>query len=198
MPSKTFLNLDSGKKSKLLEAAMHEFQTVSYTEVSINQIIMNAGISRGSFYTYFTDKDDLFGYILDLQKKKIFVITKDVFDSCQGDIRKSFFMLYDIFTKIIREYDLSFFLKNVFLFFNIYREKFVRPGHDLFLYVKSSISCTDLKTDDLEFVFHLFMHNLLIGVTEAVKHNYIPDVREQFRHKVDILCYGIYKEEKEC
>ena len=42
------------------------------------------------------------------------------------------------------------------------------------------------------------MHNLFIGVTEAVKHNYIPDVREQFRHKVDILCYGIYKEEKEC
>ena len=61
MPSKTFLNLDSGKKSKLLEAAMHEFSNRGlYTEVSINQIIMNAGISRGSFYTYFTDKDDLF------------------------------------------------------------------------------------------------------------------------------------------
>ena len=31
--------------------------------VSINQIIKSAGISRGSFYTYFEDKDDLFQYV---------------------------------------------------------------------------------------------------------------------------------------
>lgn len=198
MPSKTFLNLDSSKQSNLLEAAMHEFKSVPYTEVSINQIIMNAHISRGSFYTYFIDKDDLFGYILDLQKKKMFTITKDVFDSCGGDIRKSFLMLYDTFTELIKEYDLSFFLKNIFLFFNIHKEKFERPGHALFMYVKDSISCTDLKTDDLEFVFLLFMHNLLIGITEAVKCNYIFDICERYRRKVDILCYGIYKEGKEC
>ena len=38
MPSQTFLNLDSSKQKKLIDAAMHEFMTVPYTEVSINQI----------------------------------------------------------------------------------------------------------------------------------------------------------------
>ena len=40
------------------------------------------------------------------------------------------------------------------------------------------------------------MHNLLFGITEAVKSTNISIVREQYRGKVDILCYGIYKEEK--
>lgn len=198
MPSQTFLNLDHSKQNKLLKAAMKEFQTIHYTEVSVNRIIQTAEISRGSFYTYFTDKDDLFSYILELNKKKIFVLTKEVFISCNGDIKKSFFKLFDIFTKEIKENNFSRFLKNIFLYFNIYKERFERPGHALFLYVKDYISTENIKASDLEFIFHLFMHNLLIGITEAVKNNNISNTREQYRRKVNILCYGIYKEEKEC
>ena len=198
MPSQTFLNLDSSKRNKLLEAAMNEFKTVRYTEVSVNRIIQNANISRGSFYTYFTDKDDLFGYILELNKKKVFALTKEVFLSCRGDIKNSFFKLFDVFTKEIEEHDFSRFLKNIFLYFNIYKEKFDRPGHALFLYVKDSIATEEIKASDLEFIFHLFMHNLLIGITEAVRSNNISSIREQYRRKVNILCYGIYKEDKRC
>lgn len=198
MPSQTFLNLDSSKQNKLLDAAMYEFKNVRYTEVSVNQIIQNVGISRGSFYTYFTDKDDLFGYILELNKKKVFALTKEVFVSCNGDMKYSFFKLFDVFTKEIEEHDLSRFLKNIFLYFNIYKERFDRPGHALFLYVKDSISTEEIKANDLEFIFHLFMHNLFIGITEAVKSNNISNIREQYRRKVNILCYGIYKEDKRC
>lgn len=198
MPSKTFMNLPSSKQKALLDAAIKEFYQVPYTEVSINQIILNAHISRGSFYTYFTDKNDLFGYLLLLKKQEFFSLTKDVFDSCKGDIRDAFLKLYDVFTDKIQKNDLSLFLKNIFLYFTICRERFTRPGHAFFLYVKPSIASGQLKDDDLEFVFHLFMHNLLIGITEAVKHQYEKAVREQYRHKVDILCYGIYKEERVC
>lgn len=38
-----------------------------FDEVSINRIIRSAGISRGSFYTYFEDKEDLLGYICEEQ-----------------------------------------------------------------------------------------------------------------------------------
>lgn len=198
MPSKTFMNLPTGKQKALLDAAVKEFYRVPYTEVSINQIILNAHISRGSFYTYFTDKNDLFGYLLELKKQEVFSLTKDVFDSCRGDIHDTFLKLYDVFTDEIQKNDLSLFLKNIFLYFTICREKFTRPGHAFFLYVKPSIASGQLKDDDLEFVFHLFMHNLLIGITEAVKHQYEAAIREQYRHKVDILCYGIYKEERVC
>ena len=195
MPSQTFLNLDSNKQKKLLDAAMNEFSRVSYTDASINQIIQNAGISRGSFYTYFIDKDDLFSYLLDLNKKRVFDLTKKVFVSCEGDVRTSFLMLYDVFTKEIEEHMLARFLKNIFIYFNFYREKFERPGHALFLYVKDSISTKNIRSDDLEFIFHLFMHNLFVSITEAVKNNNISGIREQYESKINILCYGIYKED---
>ena len=63
MPSARFLKLKGPKKIKILEAAMKEFLMHPVTMVSINQIIKSAGISRGSFYTYFEDKDDLFQYV---------------------------------------------------------------------------------------------------------------------------------------
>ena len=64
MPTQRFLNLKEEKKQVILEAAAHEFSRVPYTSASINQIIKEAGISRGSFYTYFEDKDDLMRYML--------------------------------------------------------------------------------------------------------------------------------------
>lgn len=63
MPTQRFLNLKDSKNA-ILEAAAHEFARVPYSAVSINQIIKEAEISRGSFYTYFEDKDDLMRYML--------------------------------------------------------------------------------------------------------------------------------------
>ena len=64
MPSSTFFNLPQEKQEKLLEAATREFSQRPYNEASINQIIKDAGIPRGSFYMYFTDKEELFRYVL--------------------------------------------------------------------------------------------------------------------------------------
>ena len=64
MPTQRFLKLKEEKKQVILDAAVHEFSRVPYSSASINQIIKEADISRGSFYTYFEDKDDLMRYIL--------------------------------------------------------------------------------------------------------------------------------------
>ena len=64
MPTQRFLNLRPEKQQVILAAAANEFSRTSYTAASINQIIKEAGISRGSFYTYFEDKDDLMCYML--------------------------------------------------------------------------------------------------------------------------------------
>ena len=77
MPSKTFYNLDKEKREKLIEAALHEFSRVEYEKVSINQIIMHANIARGSFYMYFTDKEDLMKYLLEEHYKKLLKIIND-------------------------------------------------------------------------------------------------------------------------
>ena len=65
MPSATFYNLPEEKRERLLRAAREEFSRVPYESASVNRIIQSAGIPRGSFYMYFTDKEELFGHLMD-------------------------------------------------------------------------------------------------------------------------------------
>ena len=65
MPSATFYNLPEEKRERLLRAAREEFSRVPYESASVNRIIRSAGIPRGSFYMYFTDKEELFGHLMD-------------------------------------------------------------------------------------------------------------------------------------
>lgn len=64
MPSERFYRLSEEKQSLIWKASMKEFASEPYEKVSINKIIRNAGISRGSFYTYFEDKRDLLSFLL--------------------------------------------------------------------------------------------------------------------------------------
>ena len=64
MASERFEKLSKEKKDRILAAGRKEFVRVPYDKVSLNRIAKEAGISHGSFYTYFADKDDLMVYIL--------------------------------------------------------------------------------------------------------------------------------------
>lgn len=59
MSFERFDKLPDEKRKRILEAAKDEFLNSMYEKASINKIIQAAGISRGSFYTYFEDKQDL-------------------------------------------------------------------------------------------------------------------------------------------
>jgi AcrR family transcriptional regulator len=79
MPKQTFFNLKEKKKNKIISAATDEFSSKVYEQVNLSDIIKKAGIPRGSFYQYFTDKKDLYLYILDLIKEKKMSYLKDIF-----------------------------------------------------------------------------------------------------------------------
>ncbi len=64
MPKSTFFNLSDDKKQKIFDAAVKEFSIRRFSEASINQIVKNAGIPKGSFYQYFDDKEDIYLYML--------------------------------------------------------------------------------------------------------------------------------------
>ena len=64
MCSETFLRLPEEKRTRFLDAAWEEFTKVPFAEASINKIVLRARIPRGSFYQYFTDKKELFAYLL--------------------------------------------------------------------------------------------------------------------------------------
>ncbi|MCP4165936.1 MAG: TetR/AcrR family transcriptional regulator [Chloroflexi bacterium] len=66
MPKQTFLNLPAAKREQILDVIIDEFAENDYANVSISRIVARAGIAKGSFYQYFEDKNDLYGYLFDL------------------------------------------------------------------------------------------------------------------------------------
>ncbi|MDY0023606.1 MAG: TetR/AcrR family transcriptional regulator [Candidatus Izemoplasmatales bacterium] len=64
MPKETFFNLKEEKRLKILNAAIDQFALKPYEQVMISDIIKTSEIPRGSFYQYFTDKEDLYTHIL--------------------------------------------------------------------------------------------------------------------------------------
>lgn len=85
MPTQRFFNLKEEKKKAILTAAFHEFSRTSYSSASINRIIKEADISRGSFYTYFESKDDLMGCLISGFKESCRKKILEALDQCKGD-----------------------------------------------------------------------------------------------------------------
>jgi AcrR family transcriptional regulator len=66
VPKETFFNLPKDKRNLIISAAVDEFSKAGYNTASINQICKKSNIPKGSFYQYFTDKLDLYVYIMTL------------------------------------------------------------------------------------------------------------------------------------
>ena len=64
MPSKRFDKLDPERQKAILDAAQTEFTKNGYEAASLNTIVSEAGISKGSLYYYFEDKTDLYIAVL--------------------------------------------------------------------------------------------------------------------------------------
>ena len=54
----------------LIEASLNEFINYSYEKASLNRIIKNAGISKGTFYYHFKNKEDLYKHLLETGAKE--------------------------------------------------------------------------------------------------------------------------------
>lgn len=86
VPSSTFFHLPAEKRETILYHAREEFSRVPYPDASINRIIRDAGIPRGSFYMYFDDKADLFHYLLSEYGRRIAGRLETLLIQCRGDL----------------------------------------------------------------------------------------------------------------
>jgi len=59
-----FYNLESEKQERILKAAFQEFTQKKYEEASTNQIVNNAGISKGALFYYFNTKKELYIFLI--------------------------------------------------------------------------------------------------------------------------------------
>jgi AcrR family transcriptional regulator len=70
MPKETFFRLPLEKRNLIEDVAIQEFAENSLQSASVNAIVNNAGIAKGSFYQYFENMEDLYKHVLKLIKDR--------------------------------------------------------------------------------------------------------------------------------
>lgn len=60
-----FFKMDVDKQNRILNAAIDEFAVYGYDRASTNNIVKNAGISKGLLFHYFGNKKELYRFLYD-------------------------------------------------------------------------------------------------------------------------------------
>ena len=63
---------DPVKREQILDGAMCVFMQMGFDAASMNDITRESGVSKGTLYVYFKNKEDLFAAMIERQKLRIF------------------------------------------------------------------------------------------------------------------------------
>ncbi|QHT47822.1 TetR/AcrR family transcriptional regulator [Bacillus sp. SB49] len=118
MPKQTFFNLPEEKQEALMKAARAEFSRAPLHDSSISNIIKGCGVSRGSFYQYFEDKEDVFFYLLKQHSKERQALFISYLQQTEGNIFEAMTNLFHQTLDEFEEEENRLFFKHVFLNMN--------------------------------------------------------------------------------
>lgn len=200
MPKDTFLNLSKEKQKALIDAATKEFSRVSFEDASINQIIKEAKISRGSFYMYFDSKEELYFYILKGKRSILETIFLNELKIQKGDLIETFIVLYERFVTKKQEKD-TFFC-HVIQNTSFKHPKFLKPNfleensnvlNTLYQEVDSSLFL-NFNKEVFQEMFRILqmetMYSFMMFFTENMDEN---KAIESHKMRMNLLKNGIYK-----
>ncbi len=200
MPSERFYRLPEEKRKAILQAAVQEFVRVPFDKVSINQIIKNAEISRGSFYTYFEDKTDVLRYIFQDIKQQYHAFCKNSLLKHGGDFWK---MMEDLFEQMVHREQtghIARLMKNILNYAEA--ERFMRDfrqdcenGDELDKWIYDHMDRGGLRLDSME-DFRITMEFCMMALMMAFAQRFQDEkgtdqVERSFFKKMDILKYGV-------
>ncbi len=112
MPKETFFNLSNEKKEKILTSAKKEFAKAGIKDSSIQKIIEEAKIPRGSFYQYFESKEDLLEYLLKEHAEEMNKNLEKTIKRTNGDIFAICIAIYNyMVSQCVEKNETNFFRK---------------------------------------------------------------------------------------
>ena len=200
MALEAFYNLKEKKKLSLYNAISDCLRKKSYDELSVNEIVEEADISRGSFYNYFNNKNDA---ILSMVEYKI----KHHMDLLLTAIKESNYKLfdgvrkyyYDIESVLYDEINLSV-MKNVkfyveLCFESVKTDKFRKYIANVAKWLvdntyegKKHLSSLKNMISVFEMTIVLVLDTVFAKVNNAVK---LVGDNEMFEYKLSIIEKGI-------
>lgn len=206
MPTLTFLNLPKEKQDTIIEASIKEFKRVLLKDASINKIIKDANIPRGSFYNYFEDINDLYIYSISKYKQRFVKIFNEALKKTNGDLVETTKTIYDKIVIDCTKTEHKQLMKNIFLNinYNITIKNRIECDalNDKFkvleLLEKVDKTKLNIKEDEelldiIDIIISVAMH----GLIEVFLNNRNPEeIRNKISNQLEILKRGIYKEDK--
>lgn len=195
MPSTTFFNLPAAKRERLLRAARTEFGHTAYDQVPVSRIIQAAGIPRGSFYMYFTHKEELFTYLLEDFGRQMEERMLRLLEGRQGDLFAAFLDLFDQLGEEKEQGELremmDIFRCNQRLSPGVFVHRQGKDARLERLAEKIDFSRLDLRREeDLENLFHLLI-TVTAGALMAAGCSGDPaGARRRLEQMLDILARG--------
>jgi AcrR family transcriptional regulator len=69
---------DPVKREQILDGAMRVFMRMGFDASSMNDITREAGVSKGTLYVYFKNKEDLFAAIIQRKKSAVFEKLREI------------------------------------------------------------------------------------------------------------------------
>lgn len=74
---------DPAKREQILDGAKRVFMEQGFEAASMNDITRAAGVSKGTIYVYFENKEDLFGDMIERERRKLTETVRHALDSDQ-------------------------------------------------------------------------------------------------------------------
>lgn len=211
MPTERFYRLPEAKKQVIREAAIKEFARVPFDKASINQIIQNADISRGSFYTYFEDKQDVVRYIFEENSRRLRECCEEELKRNHGDF---FVMMEWLFTFTIRQLTESKEMVSVVRNVCSYQENAralgfefgskpslteLKPEEDpvLWFYERVNREVLTISTvEEMEPLVQLGLVSLLLAIRSYYQNpEQLDRIKQRYLAAMEILKHGVLKED---
>lgn len=199
MPKTTFFNLSEEKRNSVMNASKKEFSRVSLNEALVKNIVLDAGIPRGSFYQYFEDIDDCFYYVLDTYSKDIKQKLLLNLNNSKGDILKSYYDLYIYILEIINDPKNKDFFEKLFLNMNYKTEKMFTPNfNDGLNYILNAVDISKLNINSkfgIGYVLDIVESVMLHNIVESYKRNISKEKNiEIFEKEMYLIANGIVRQ----
>lgn len=205
MPTERFYRLPEDKKMSIRDAAIKEFIRVPFEKVSINQIIQNAEISRGSFYTYFEDKRDVLSFVFEDMKEKAQQLCMESLEENHGDFWIMMNTLFEYGIDYCSGNDILQFSRNTVHFQNNMeffeeidskedcQKAQCKIGRHLYQRVdKTSLNISCIE--DFRVLLEMGMANLMITIGRYYQEpEAVEELRQSFQKKMELLRRGVQR-----
>ena len=135
------------KEEKMLKTAFSLFTKKGFKETSIQDIVDNAGVAKGTFYLYFKDKYDIQNRLIERKSQKLF-------SDAMKALKKADIQNFEDQIIFIIEHVIDKLNKNHLLL------KFISKNLSLGVYNKAITKITDLTDSNEDTIYTLFMEGI--------------------------------------